>query len=70
MTCGGLSPTNLEKRAGPAGYEIRSDQGSAGRVVVPDLCIRPARADIQKLPPVCPIYKVADGDGRRRRLGG
>jgi hypothetical protein len=50
------------KACGAAG--ARSDQGSAGRVVVPDLCIRPARADISEVVPGLPDLQ---GSGRRRQ---
>jgi hypothetical protein len=43
---------------GTGGHEI--GWGPAGRVVVPDLCIRPARVGASNWPRVCPTCDVTN----------
>jgi hypothetical protein len=48
------------------GPDARPDRGSAGRVVVPDLCIRPARADVREVGPRLPLQGGEDWQAEMR----
>jgi len=60
----------LESVWGPPGTRSDRIRARPGAWSSPTCAYARPALTSQKLPPVCPIYKVADGDGRRRRLDG